>query len=83
MYFSILVFDVVVVIVLVTLVVAAPFETSQFLGFVCNLYGDPAAGVVAGVDIILVGVLHFGKTLNCFVSLFYCKLILCPCSSDV
>lgn len=56
------VFDVVVAVVLVILTVAAHFDTSQVLGYFCNLYGETAPGVAAGVDIFLVGVLHFGKT---------------------
>ena len=47
----VVVFDVVVVAVLVPLAVAAHFDTSQFLCYVCNLHGENPVGIVAGVDI--------------------------------
>lgn len=46
-----LVFDVFVAVALVILTVTAHFNTSQILGYVYDLYGETAPGVVAGVDI--------------------------------
>ena len=71
MSFFIIVFAVVVAVVFVTLAVATHFDTSLFLGYACNLYGETTVGIV---DIILVGIVHFGKRRwVCFVNLFCCK----------
>lgn len=59
MSFFILLFDVVVAVVLVILAVATHFDAYQFLGYICNLHGETAAGIVPGVDILLVGVVYF------------------------
>ena len=56
----ILVFDIAVAFVVAILVVGAHFVASQFLGFVCDLYGGTAAGVAAAIATLLVGVLHVG-----------------------
>ena len=44
---AVVIFDVVVVVVFVTLAVTAHFDTSQFLGYNCNLYGETNADAVA------------------------------------